>query len=172
MQKMRRIEQGCIGHGSPGVNDKEGGTGDMLVVGTGTMGLYLVAASLSDIKTKHLKRWFLVLGIIPAVLLRLGMDGMSVTDMIGGVTAGLFFVVVSFLSGGKFGKADGILLLYLGAALGFTGVASLAVTAFFLSAFVMSVLLLMKKIKPQGSVPFVPFLLAAYIQVMFMVVGT
>ena len=61
-------------------------------------------------------------------------------------------------------------MLYLGAALGFTCAASLAVLAFFLSALVMTVLLVMKKITMKGSLPFVPFLLAAYTAVMFSVV--
>ena len=142
----------------------------MTVIGTGMMGAYLVAAAFSDIRTKHLHRWFLAIGIIPAVLLRLGMDSPGLADMLGGIAVGLFFLAASILSGGRFGKADGVILLYLGAALGFTCAASLAVLAFFLSALVMTVLLAMKKITMKGSLPFVPFLLAAYTAVMFSVV--
>ena len=142
----------------------------MTVIGTGMMGAYLVAAAFSDIRTKHLHRWFLAIGIIPAVLLRLGMDSPGLADMLGGIAVGLFFLAASILSGGRFGKADGVILLYLGAALGFTCAASLAVLAFFLSALVMTVLLVMKKITMKGSLPFVPFLLAAYSAVMFSVV--
>ena len=142
----------------------------MTVIGTGMMGAYLVAAAFSDIRTKHLHRWFLAIGIIPAVLLRLGMDSPGLADMLGGIAVGLFFLAASILSGGRFGKADGVILLYLGAALGFTCAASLAVLAFFLSALVMMVLLVMKKITMKGSLPFVPFLLAAYTAVMFSVV--
>ena len=133
----------------------------MTVIGTGMMGAYLVAAAFSDIRTKHLHRWFLAIGIIPAVLLRLGMDSPGLADMLGGIAVGLFFLAASILSGGRFGKADGVILLYL---------ASLAVLAFFLSALVMTVLLVMKKITMKGSLPFVPFLLAAYTAVMFSVV--
>lgn len=142
----------------------------MTVIGTGMMGAYLVAAAFSDIRTKHLHRWFLAIGIIPAVLLRLGMDSPGLADMLGGIAVGLFFLAASILSGGRFGKADGVILLYLGAALGFSCAASLAVLAFFLSALVMTVLLVMKKITMKGSLPFVPFLLAAYTAVMFSVV--
>ena len=142
----------------------------MTVIGTGMMGAYLVAAAFSDIRTKHLHRWFLAIGIIPAVLLRLGMDSPGLADMLGGIAVGLFFLAASILSGGRFGKADGVILLYLGAALGFTCAASLAVLAFFLSALVMTVLLVMKKITMKGSLLFVPFLLAAYTAVMFSVV--
>ena len=142
----------------------------MTVIGTGMMGVYLVAAAFSDIRTKHLHRWFLAIGIIPAVLLRLGMDSPGLADMLGGIAVGVFFLAASVLSGGRLGKADGVLLLYLGAALGFTCVASLAVLAFFLSALVMTVLLVMKKITMKGSLPFIPFLLAAYTAVMFSVV--
>ena len=98
------------------------------------------------------------------------MDSPGLADMLGGIAVGLFFLAASILSGGRFGKADGVILLYLGAALGFTCVASLAVLAFFLSALVMTVLLVMKKITMKGSLPFVPFLLAAYTAVMFSVV--
>lgn len=142
----------------------------MTVIGTGMMGAYLVAAAFSDIRTKHLHRWFLAIGVIPAVLLRLGMDSPGLADMLGGIAVGLFFLAASILSGGRFGKADGVILLYLGAALGFTCAASLAVLAFFLSALVMTVLLVTKKITMKGSLPFVPFLLAAYTAVMFSVV--
>ena len=142
----------------------------MTVIGTGMMGAYLVAVAFSDIRTKHLHRWFLAIGVIPAVLLRLGMDSPGLADMLGGIAVGLFFLAASILSGGRFGKADGVILLYLGAALGFTCAASLAVLAFFLSALVMTVLLVMKKITMKGSLPFVPFLLAAYTAVMFSVV--
>lgn len=142
----------------------------MTVIGTGMMGAYLVAAAFSDIRTKHLHRWFLAIGVIPAVLLRLGMDSPGLADMLGGIAVGLFFLAASILSGGRFGKADGVILLYLGAALGFTCATSLAVLAFFLSALVMTVLLVMKKITMKGSLPFVPFLLAAYTAVMFSVV--
>lgn len=139
----------------------------MMVIGTGTMGAYLVAAAFSDIRTRHLHRWFLLLGVIPAVLLRIGMGELSLGDTFGGIVAGLFFLAVSHFSGGRFGKADGVLLFYLGAALGFSCASGLAVLAFFLSAIVMAILLVLKRITLKGSVPFVPFLLAAYTIVMF-----
>ena len=142
----------------------------MTVIGTGMMGAYLVAAAFSDIRARHLHRWFLAIGVIPAVLLRIGMGSMGLADTLGGIAVGVFFLAASILSGGRLGKADGVLLLYLGAALGFTCAASLAVLAFLLSALVMAVLLVMKKITMKGSLPFVPFLLAAYTAVMFSVV--
>lgn len=139
----------------------------MIVVGTGIMGAYLVAAAFSDIKTRHIEKWFLALGGIPALLLRIGMEELTFMDTLGGMAIGAFFLAISFFSGGRLGKADGILMLYLGAALGFSCAAGLVMVAFFLAAVVMIVLLLTKKIGFRGSVPFVPFLLAAYTLVMF-----
>ena len=143
----------------------------MTVIGAGIMGLYLIVAAFTDIKTKYLNHWFLLAGIIPAILLRVGVGNLSLPDTVGGLVLGAFFVAASWLSGGRLGKADGIILLYLGVALGFTGAATLAVIAFFMSALVMIVLMLMKKITMKGSIPFVPFLLAAYIPVMFLQAG-
>ena len=144
----------------------------MTVIGAGIMGLYLIVAAFTDIKMKYLNHWFLLAGIIPAILLRVGVGSMSIPDTVGGLVLGAFFVAASWFSGGRLGKADGIILLYLGVALGFTGAATLAVIAFFLSALVMIVLMLMKKITMKGSIPFVPFLLAAYIPVMFLQAGS
>ncbi len=141
----------------------------MIALGTGVMGVYLVAAAFSDIRTRHLHRWFLALGVIPAILLRVGMGSISLPDTIGGIAVGCFFLAVSIFSGGRLGKADGVLLLYLGAALGFSCAAGLALLAFFFSALVMAFLLLRKRVGLKSSIPFIPFLLAAYIVVMFSV---
>jgi len=142
-----------------------------MVIGMGMMGLYLVAAAFRDIRTGYLHRWFLVLGVIPAIFLRIGMGELSLVDTVGGIALGAFFLAASQFSSGRFGKADGIILMYLGASLGFSCVASLAAVAFVLSAIVIVILLLLKKIALKGSVPFVPFLLAAYTLVMFLIVG-
>lgn len=139
----------------------------MLVIGTGIMGIYLVAAAFSDIRTRHLQRWFLLLGAFPSILLRIGVGSMSRPDTLGGIAIGVFFLFVSFFSGGRLGKADGVIMLYLGAALGFSCAAGLVVLAFLMSAAVMTVLVILKKLDMKGSVPFVPFLLAAYTFVMF-----
>ena len=139
----------------------------MLVIGTGIMGIYLVAAAFSDIRTRHLQRWFLLLGAFPAILLRIGVGSMSLPDKLGVIAIGVFFLFVSFFSGGRLGKADGVIMLYLGAALGFSCAAGLVVLAFLMSAAVMTVLVILKKLDMKGSVPFVPFLLAAYTFVMF-----
>ncbi|MCR5830060.1 MAG: hypothetical protein K6F93_06935 [Lachnospiraceae bacterium] len=143
----------------------------MIVVGTGLMGIYLTAAAFRDIRSGYIHRWFLALGILPAFLLRIGMGSITIADTVGGIAVGAFFLAVSFISGDRFGKADGIILMYLGTALGFSYVVSLAAVAFVLSAAVIAVLLIFKRIALKGSVPFVPFLLAAYTLVMFTVVG-
>ncbi|MCR5431891.1 MAG: hypothetical protein K6E95_04980 [Lachnospiraceae bacterium] len=141
----------------------------MIIIGTGVMGVYLVAAAFSDIKTGYIQRWFLALGVVPSIILRIGMGSLSFTDTIGGIAVGLFFLATSMFSGGKLGKADGIILMYLGAALGFSCAAGLALIAFLLSAVIMAVLLMLKKIAFKSSIPFIPFLLAAYTIVMFYV---
>jgi len=143
----------------------------MNIIGIGSMGAYLVAAAAVDIKNRRLSRGFLVIGIIPAVLLMLGTDDGSLFDTIAGFVFGLLFMGVAFLSKNRLGVADAVILFYLGGALGFTGVAGVSLIAFVLSAAVVGVLLVLKKISMKGSIPFIPFLLAAYTIVMFLAVG-
>lgn len=87
----------------------------------------------------------------------------SVLLMLSGILIGLGMVIMSGPSRGEIGSGDGWVLCACGACLGLWRTLILLMTALLFSMVLSAVLLLTKKKKRYDAIPFIPFLLAAFL---------
>lgn len=87
----------------------------------------------------------------------------SILSLVGGIGIGILMILVSKLTNGGFGMGDGGLLCVTGFYLGFYRNIELFLGALVLAAVWGGVLLVLKKAGRKTELPFVPFLMTAYI---------
>lgn len=117
--------------------------------------------TLEDIKEKKIHLWliylFCVIGIICHVIFR----NITLIEMIFGMLPGAFLCFVSFLSRGKVGIGDGLMLTATGIFLGFWDNLALFTAALFLVG--ISGVICFACRKKEAQIPFLPFLLVSYV---------
>ena len=104
-------------------------------------------------------------GIVAEVLLS---EGKLPWQKLWGVIPGVFVLVLSCVLGGKIGKGDGYLLCISGLALGFAQNLAVLFYGLLFAGAAAAVLLLLRKVKRDTKLPFVPFLTAAYLLTVLM----
>ncbi len=126
-----------------------------------TLFLFLAICAVSDGIWKRVPLAVVWLGMLTAVLLRLeGAMGESSWLSVGlSLAPGMMFWMLSFISGEKVGYGDGWVLLMIGLFLGAGRCFLVLMTGLMAESFVVLVLLAFRKVRGDGEVPFVPFLL-------------
>lgn len=131
---------------------------------------YISALAIMDFKFRKLPLKFLLSGFfIVAAGWFCGRDISPVLLAAGGCT-GLFFLLISRVSGEAFGYGDSILILIIGVFIGFWDLLYLLFGAFSMAAVFSAVMMIRHYFNRKSSFPFVPFLAAAYLGGMF--IGT
>lgn len=133
----------------------------------------LAAGGIFDVKSKKIP--FVVLGAggiwsVIGLVFKAAETGILQTLLfiLTGIVPGAVLVVLSFLTEKKIGYGDGIVLMILGCMEG-AGTAFLVFcTGLFLQSLFAVGLLIVKKADKQSCIPFVPFLLAARIMLLFL----
>lgn len=158
--------------------------------------IFLAAASGWDLKEKCIPVWVFILPAVVMVLLDFGyianevLGNAKVTgntiiavehiagtvnriliEKLGGIAVGLVLLAVSKLTHGQIGEGDGITFLITGFCLGFEENFLLLLEALLLSSMWGLIWMLMKKINLKTSLPFVPFVLTAFVIRMFPVMS-
>ena len=105
---------------------------------------------------------FGILGIFLHMLWRM----QSIEDLLMGMTVGVALLFVSVLTGGKIGVGDAVLLMVTGIYLGLRQNLELFLYGLFLCSLWALGLLILRKKNRKDSVPFVPFLRAAYMGIL------
>ena len=122
----------------------------------------LTLCSAQDIRKKeiglHTVLMFGILGIFFHMLWRI----QSIESLLLGMSIGVALLFVSVLTGGKIGIGDGLLLIVTGIYLGLEENLKLFLCGLFLCGLWALGLVLLRKKSRKDSIPFVPFLLAAY----------
>ena len=130
-----------------------------------TMGfswVLLIVGSIFDIKYKSLPGWFLMIGGALAIGLAALLKPVSLWEMAGGLLLGLFLLGISFVTRGALGRGDGIFLAIVGLNLGFSTVFSIFSGALLLAAILAVLLMIIKRVKKDTALPFLPFLGVSY----------
>lgn len=125
--------------------------------------IMLAACSCQDILHRKILIQWLVYFSIAGILCWMILTKQPVTMLIPGVIPGFAFLIFSFVTHGSIGIGDGILLMALGIYLGAAMTVRIIVYAVFLSAFYALFLYFGKKKGRDYEMPFVPFLLAAFL---------
>ena len=122
----------------------------------------LTLCSAEDIKKKQicLNRvlFFGILGILFHMLWRM----QSIENLLLGMSVGVVLLFLSVLTGGRIGAGDAVLLIVTGIYLGLEKNLELFFSGLFLCSIWALGLLVLRKRNRKDSIPFVPFLLAAY----------
>lgn len=90
-----------------------------------------------------------------------------IETIVGGVAIGIFMLLLSKITREAIGYGDGVVILVSGIYLGFVQNLTMLLYGLFLSAIISGILLVFRKRKWRDQVPFVPFLLAAYLLMQF-----
>lgn len=122
----------------------------------------LTLCSAEDIRRKQIRLnpvlFFGILGIFFHMLWRV----QSIENILLGMSVGVALLFLSVLTGGKIGAGDAVLLIVTGIYLGLKQNLELFFYGLLLCSMWALGLLILRKKNRKDSVPFVPFLLAAY----------
>lgn len=127
----------------------------------------LLLCGVMDCYRKKIYLWIpLTGGLLLAVCIFFSKD-ISLTDRLAGVLVGAAVMLLSYITGGKIGMADGIVLCVTGAGLGFWGNMELFCLALMLAAVISIILLILRKANRNMCLPFIPFILTGYLILIF-----
>lgn len=90
----------------------------------------------------------------------------TIMSLLGGILIGFFFLGISYITRQKIGAGDGLLVMILGAYLGFEGIGVVLLYALTLSAIWSGLLLMIKKVNRHYAIAFIPFIFIGYIGVL------
>ncbi len=131
----------------------------------GIMGM-LAVASAQDIKKKQIKTTVVVIFSILAVIIHMFTNELTITNMLLGAIPGVVLMGLSFLTRGKIGLGDGVVVAASGLFLGLQKNIELFLTGLILCGLWALALVVIRKKKRDYAIPFVPFLLAAYMEML------
>lgn len=100
---------------------------------------------------------------IAGILLHVIFQERTHVEVLGGVAVGGAVLLIAWLGRGCVGSGDGIMLIVSGIFLGFWRNLTLLLTALAMAAVAALFLLVVKRKERKYRLPFVPFLLAAYL---------
>ena len=123
--------------------------------------LYLLICSVMDIKEKKIPVGILYIGFIIGIVnftLLLFCEERNYLDFIFVIMPGMILFILSKISKGIVGEADGLLFMISGLFFTMYQIIFLFVAAFFCSFIVSCFLLLVKKAGRKSQIPFVPFI--------------
>lgn len=128
---------------------------------------FLIICSVSDIRTRKISTVFLVGMSVVTVLFCLVSKDRSIVDMAGGIGIGAGFWLLSKYTKEAVGYGDSWIILLLGGYMGGRRTVELLMIAFFLAGISALVGIQFRKWNRKSTIPFVPFLTAAYVGVIF-----
>lgn len=124
---------------------------------------YLCVLAAMDIRWKRMNLLVLLLGAVFSLAGVFCDREIPLTALAAGGCIGALFLLMSRTTREAFGYGDSILITIMGSFLGFWGVLSVLMTAFFIAAVFSIYMLVRKRFHRKSSFAFVPFLTVAYI---------
>jgi len=128
----------------------------------------LLINTVFDIRTKKIPVVVLVGFGAVGVLVNLFYKEYSVVEIIAGTAVGVALFVVSRITDGQIGEGDAFLFMITGLYVGGINNIVLLLWASILCALVAAILLLTRQVNKKDEIPFVPFVLLAYVGQVFL----
>lgn len=122
----------------------------------------LSITSIMDLRCKKINLFLLIPFLICGIICNLYYQLLPITSLAGGVGIGIVLLIISFVTRGKIGSGDGVILMVTGLFLGFYDNLLLLLSATFLSAIVGAFILCIKGMNKNYEIPFIPFLLISF----------
>ncbi|TAH73876.1 MAG: hypothetical protein EWM47_02080 [Anaerolineaceae bacterium] len=129
----------------------------------GLIGLLLIIVTIQDIRWKKIRVGVVLLAAFLICICIPFCSVLSVLDRVLGLSLGLGVMLLSKATGGKIGIGDGMVLGATGMGLGFWSNMELFALALAIAAVFSIGLLVLRKANRKKVIPFMPFLLLAYI---------
>lgn len=130
---------------------------------------WLLPLSVMDARSRRVPVWMLWIGTAAAagILLYEGINGGFDAGLLcRALIPGVILLVVAFATG-KAGMADGAILMLLGAMAGYEVCIAAALGGLLLIAILSGILLALRRVKRDTKIPFVPFLTAGWMLVLW-----
>ena len=118
--------------------------------------------AIQDIRNKSIE----LLPLLTLALINGGLClyfGRSILSVLISLLPGMAAILISFITKGKLGTGDGLVLIATGLLYDWDRVMAVWLLALVMSAFTGIVLIIMKKANIKTALPFIPFLLAGYV---------
>lgn len=131
------------------------------------LGTFLGICSYTDIKKKEVYTMLMAPFLLAGIAVSISPLGPGIKNALFGVAVGVFILILSFITRGSIGAGDGIALMITGFYLGFLDNIRLLCLALFLSAIISVAVLLIKRCGKDKELPFMPFLLIAFLIIRF-----
>ena len=128
-----------------------------------TIGVLLLFSAIQDLIYKRIWLWLIMTGCLLIGVCLSFINTLPFYDRLGGAAVGLAVIMISILTKGKIGMADGLLLCTTGIGLGFWRNLELFAIALLMAAVISILLLMLRKADKKKAIPFVPFLFASYL---------
>ncbi len=125
--------------------------------------LILAGAAYEDCKEKQIHLCLLLGAAVAGLVLHLIFHEETLADMLLGASVGILLLLIAWISRGSIGAGDGVMVTVSGMILGFWGNVVLLMTALGMVCMAALFLLVIKRKGKKYRVPFLPFLLAAYL---------
>lgn len=140
----------------------------MQTVGTIGIFLFLVVCAAIDLKKRSLPMWLLWAGSLGVLLISLWNTRLNLFPLFQGAVPGIVLGIISWITREAVGYGDVWIITLLGIYLGIWDTVTLVCIAFFFSSIAAVGCLVWKKFRRDTRIPFVPFLTAAYVGVVFL----
>lgn len=135
----------------------------MEMAGSVVLLFVLAVGAYQDWREQQISLFLPILAAVVGILLWLSEPTCSVWELLGGMMIGMVLLAAAGLTGGQIGTGDGMMLLASGSYLGFQKNLGLFLTGLLLAGFAAFYLMVVQKRGRRTTMPFIPFLLAAYL---------
>lgn len=127
---------------------------------------YLAYQTYKDIREKSVSLKSIIIFSLVGVVINIGLANISLFNMFMGIAVGLGVILIGKLMKDGIGIGDGAVLSSIGILIGGKMCLLIFIMAITISAAVVIVLLVLKKVKLKQELPFVPYILCAYIWIL------
>lgn len=125
--------------------------------------LLFSSTAYEDCKEKEINFYMPLIGALAGIILHLLYWEKTLLDILLGITVGIVLLLVAVISNGGIGMGDGIMLMVSGIFLGFWENIALFMMALGMISITALFLIVIKRKGKNYRLPFLPFLLAAYL---------
>ena len=123
---------------------------------------YLAYQTYKDIREKSVSLKSIIIFSLASVVINVCMNNISLISMFLGITVGLCVILIGKLMNDGIGSGDGAVLSSIGILIGGKMCLLVFILAITISAAVVIILLALKKVKMKQELPFIPYILCAY----------
>lgn len=126
-------------------------------------GVILLILSIEDIRKQKISLWIIFFGFILAGIFCAGQMAEGVWSVLAGAGPGIVLLLLGYVTRGSIGYGDGLVVTFLGMSFGFLKISGMLLLALFFAVFYSGGMLLLRKYNMRSRLPFLPFLMLAYL---------